>query len=135
LRLGYYYREALEPLVLKQLAEPLYDVFEVEAFVRQKLYRAKDAKERKKLFDTFVAKRGEVARQGILLELFEDLHTQEADERGSLSPRLEEKYAARACLVELYGYPKEVKSQDRPFLLPTDSAMQARFIDAIAFFP
>jgi hypothetical protein len=30
LRLGYYYPEALEPLVIKQLSEPVYDCFKVE---------------------------------------------------------------------------------------------------------
>src|SRR5205814_1609672 len=58
-----------------------------------------------------------------------------ADEEGRLGPPLKEKYAARACLVELYGYPKGVKSKERPHLLPTGDAMQARFIDALAFFP
>jgi ankyrin repeat protein len=135
LRLGYYYPEALEPLVLKQLAVPLYDVFEVSTLIRDKLYRTKDAKERKVLFDEFVAKRGEVARQGILLDLFHDLDMQEADEQGRVSPPLKDKYAARVCLIELYGYPKNVKSEQRPHLLPTNQAMQARFIDAVAFFP
>jgi ankyrin repeat protein len=135
LRLGYYYPEALEPLALKQLAAPRYDVFEVEALAREKLYRIKDAKGRKKLFDAFVAKRGEVALQGCLLQLFGDLSTQEADEEGRLSPPLKAKYAARACLVELYGYPGTVKSKECPYLLPTENAVQARFIDALAFFP
>src|SRR5262249_31035832 len=100
--LGYYYPEALEPLALKQLAAPLYDVFEVSTLIRDELYRSKDAKERKTLFDDFIAKRGDVARQGILVYLFGDLNTQEADERGNLSPPLKDKYAARVCLIELY---------------------------------
>jgi hypothetical protein len=135
LRLGYYYPGALEPLALKQLAEPRYDVREVGALIREKLYRIKDAKERKSIFDAFVAKHGEVARQGCLLNLFEDLDLQEADEQGRLSPPLNGRYDARACLVELYGYPKGVKSEERPFLLPTDNAMQASLIDALAPFP
>jgi ankyrin repeat protein len=120
LRLGFYYPEALEPLVLKQLAAGRYDVFEVEALIRKKLYPTKDPKERKKLFDDFVGKRGEPAHQGILLYLFEDLDTQ---------------YAARECLVELFGYTKQVKSKDRPHVLPVENCQQARFIDALALFP
>jgi ankyrin repeat protein len=135
LRLGYLYPEALEPLALKQLAAPRYDVFEVEALIREKLYRARDPGERKALFDAFVARRGEAARQGCLLYLFGDLSVQEADEEKRISPPLKEKYAARACLVELYGYPKGVRSKDQPHLLPTDHATQARFIDALASFP
>ncbi|MBV9125223.1 MAG: ankyrin repeat domain-containing protein, partial [Planctomycetes bacterium] len=122
LRLGYYYPKTLEPLAVKQLAAPRYDVFEVQALVREKLYRARDPRERKELFDAFMAKHGAVARDGCLLYLFDDLRLQDAD-------------AARACLVELYGYPKGVKSEDRPYLLPTENAEQERFIDALAFFP
>jgi ankyrin repeat protein len=134
LRLGYYYPEALEPLALKQLAAPRYDFSEVWDLIREKLYPAKDAKERKDLFNTFVAKRGDVARQAIQVGLFDDLDLQEADEGGRLSPPLEKKYAARACLVELFGYPNFVKSDDRPHLLPTSDATQARFIDRLVFF-
>lgn len=123
LRLGYYYPETLEPLVLKQLAEPRYDVFEVNDFIRDKLYHAKDATERKELFGAFIAKRGEVARQAILVQLFWDLHLQKPDEE-----------ASRVCLVDLYGYPKEVKIEDRPHLLPLNHSMQARFINALVFF-
>src|SRR5262249_3289192 len=135
LRLGYYYPEALEPLALKQLEAPIYDMGEVGTLIRDRLYRTKDARERKKLFDDFIAKYGDVARQGVLVYLFKDLDMQEADERGNLSPPLKDKYAARVCLIELYGYPKDVKSEQRPHLLPTTESMQARFIDAVAFFP
>jgi ankyrin repeat protein len=135
LRLGYYYRESFEPLVLKQLSQPRYDVFQATAFIREKLYPAGDAEHRKDVFDDFVAKHGEVSREGILVDLFEDLDMQEADEQGRLSPRLEEKYAARECLIQLYGYPKEVKSEDRPRILPITDFMQARFIEVLVFFP
>ena len=130
-RLAFYYPEAVEPLVLKQLAEPYYDVFEVEAFVREKLYPARDATERKKLLNAFVAKRGEVARQGILLQLFDDLNTQEADEQERLLPPLEEKSDARMCLLELFGYPKDVKSENQPCLFPNEHCTQARFIESL----
>jgi hypothetical protein len=130
-RLAYFYPDVMEALVLKQLAEPTYDVFEVQELIRDKLYRAKDAKERKSLFDAFLAKRGTVARQGVLLYLFEDLDTQEADEEKRISPPLKEKYAARACLVELFDYPKDVKSKDRPHISPVEDSEQARFIETL----
>jgi ankyrin repeat protein len=135
LRLGYFYPDALEPLVLKQLAASRYDVFEVQALIREKLYRARDAKERKTLFDAFVAKGGEAGREGCLVYLFDDLDTQEADEEGRLGPPLKEKYRARECLIELYSYPKDVKSTKRPRLVPTDNSTQARFIEALNHFP
>jgi hypothetical protein len=136
LRLGFYYREALEPLALGQLAAPRYDVFEVERLVRERLYRAKDASERKARFDDFIAKNNAVAREGMLDYLFDDLDIQEHGERGSISPPIKKgQYAARECLIELFGYPKDVKSTDRPFLLPLGHAAQARFIDTLAQFP
>jgi ankyrin repeat protein len=135
LRLGYYYPEALEPLALKQLAAPRYDISEVWEVIRDKLYPAKDAKERKAQFDAFLARGGDVARQAILVGLFSDLDLQEADEGGHLSPPLEKKFAARTCLAELFGYPNSVTSKACPLLVPTDDATQARFIDTLVFFP
>jgi ankyrin repeat protein len=136
LRLGFYYREALEPLALRQLAAPRYDGFEVEGLIRKRLYRAKDARERKARFDDFISKKNAVVREGILEYLFDDLNLQEHGERGSISPPVKKgEYAARQCLIELFGYPKDVKSTDRPFLLPLTHSAQARFIDTLAQFP
>jgi ankyrin repeat protein len=136
LRLGYYYPDALEPLVLKQLAEPRYNVFKVQTLVREKLYRARNAEERKKLMDDFVAKYGDVARQGILLYIWGDFELQEAAEEGRCSDAsLKTKYPARACLMELFAYPKEVKSKGRPKVFPIENCTQARFIDTLARFP
>lgn len=131
LRLAYYYPETVEPLVLKQLAEPLYDNMAGNKFLRNQLYLAADANERKTLFDAYLAKNGEAARQGILHDLFEDLNTQEADEQGRLHPPLKKKYQARACLMELFGYPQEVQSKNRPRNLVMDDSIQARFIGSL----
>ena len=120
LRLACYYPESVEPLVLKQLAEPIYDSMAGSTFIRETLYRIKDAADRKRRLEAFAAKHGEVARQGLLLDLFGDLDLQQADEEKRLYPPLKEKYEARACLVELYGYPKTVKSSDCPRILPTN---------------
>jgi hypothetical protein len=120
--------------VLRQLAEPLSDVFEVNTLVREKLYPAKDAEERKTLFATFIAQAGEHTRAEILDQLFDDLDLQEADEEGRLSPRLAVRHKARECLIELFGYAKDVKSEDKPVLVQTTETSQARFIDAIATF-
>jgi ankyrin repeat protein len=135
LRLGYYYPKALEPLVLKQLAKQRYNCFTICALVRDKLYPAKSRKDRQALVDAFVAKEGTAAREGILLSLFSDLGSEEADDEGRLSPPLKPKYAARACLVELFGYPKGVKSTGEPYVNAVENCRQARFIDAIPFFP
>lgn len=135
-RLGYYYPDAIEPLALKQLAEPRYNVFKVQTLVREKLYRARDAGDRKNLLDEFVAKYGEVARQGILLYIWGDFELQEAAEEGRCDDiSLKTKYPARACLMELFGYSAEVKSKDRPKVFPIENCTQARFIDTLAYFP
>jgi ankyrin repeat protein len=135
LRIGYYYPQELEPLVLAQLAEPLFDGFKVEELVREKLYPANDAQERKALLAKFIAENGEQSRAGIVEYLFDDLDMQEADEQGSLSPPLKKRYKARECLIELFGRPMEVTAKDKPVLVLTDETTQARFIDAIALFP
>jgi hypothetical protein len=134
LRLGYYYPEVLEPLVLKQLAEPRYDVFEVEALCRKKLYGTQDAAERKQLFDGFVRQRGEVARQGILRQLFNGLGHGDAELPERSPTDRKQEAAAHACLMELYGYARGLKREDEPIMVPTEDAIQARFIDSLAFY-
>jgi ankyrin repeat protein len=135
MRLGYYYPEELEPLVLEQLAQPLFDVFTVDRLVREKLYPAKDAQDRKALVDAFLATAGQQAKDGIREQLFDDLDSQEADEQGRLSPPLKDRYLARECLIELFGYPAGVKAEDKPLFVPNTDTSQARFIDAIVNFP
>lgn len=135
LRLGFYYPDALEALVLKQLAMARYNVFSIESLLRSKLYPAKAPKERQSLLETFLANEGDAARDGIVLYLFEDLSLQEADEEGRLSPPLKGKYAARACLIELFGYPKDVKSSSRPYVNTIENCALARFIDTLIYFP
>jgi hypothetical protein len=49
----------------------------------------------------------------------------------ALGPPKEGNYAARACLVELYGYPTGVKSKDRPCLFPLDDRGQSLLIYAL----
>jgi hypothetical protein len=135
LRLGFYYPEAIERLALKQLAEPRYDTYKVESFVCEKLYPEKDPKMRDRLTKAFIAHEGEGSRDGIQLQLFHDLRLREADEKGGLSFSFRGKYDSRACLVELFSYPKTVTSANEPFFRSVDNAAQARFIDALAFFP
>ena len=131
-RLAFYYPAEVEQLVLKQLAVPTYDVFIIEEFVRHTLYREKRAAKRKELFTQFIGKHGPAFRDGkTLLQLFDDLDTQEADEEKRLSPPLKEKYDARALLVELFGYKPAVKSKDVPFVDTWPATQQARFLKAL----
>jgi ankyrin repeat protein len=133
LRLAYYHPEALESAAIKQLGLPTYSVFTVSDLIRDRLYKAKTAKERKALVDEFVAKNGAVARDGILWSLFEDLDSQEANEQGRLHPPHKEPYKARECLIDLFGLPANVKSTDRPHRVPLAATAQARFAQTLHF--
>lgn len=133
LRMAHYYPEALEPLAIKQLSRPTYDVFEVSDLIRKKLYPAKAAKDRKTLVAEYVKRHGEVARSGIVWKLFKDLDTQEADEQGRLFPKLDPKYRARECLIEVFGYPANVKSEDRPKVEPLTDFAQAGFVETLRY--
>jgi ankyrin repeat protein len=133
LRLAYYYPDALEPLVLKQLARPYYDSSDIHSFVHKKVYPAKDANKRRALFDAYVAKHGEAARDGLLQQLFFDLDVQEDNEEGRRYPRGEKVPDARECLVDLYGKPKDVKSTDPHFIDTPSASEQAGFISSLVY--
>jgi ankyrin repeat protein len=98
-RLAYYYPEYLEPLALAFLAQRTYPRYEVRDFVHEQLYTTRDAGRRRVLLEEFVKQHGEAAREGILLQLFEDLDKAEQ---------------ARTLLVELFGKDPKVRKSDRP---------------------
>jgi ankyrin repeat protein len=128
-RLAYYYPDALEPLALKLLLRPTYSVFGVEAFVRDKLYREPDPKKCQALFDAYLARHGEAAGDGILLQLFGDLERLEAHEEKRVHPPLKEfSDQPRKLLIQLYGKPKTVKSEDVPYVESLSEVALARLI-------
>jgi len=133
-RIAFYYPEALEPLVLKQLAVPTYDVFKIYDFVRDKLYPNKLQDNRRAMFREFLRINGQAFSDGVLLQLFDDLDTQEADEQHRLSPPLKEKYDARALLVQLYACTDAVSSTNKPYVTNWDSCDLARFIKALGHY-
>jgi hypothetical protein len=105
----------------------------VEDLVRNRLYPAKTAKERKALVDEFVTKYGEVAREGIRYQLFGDLDWQEGEEKGLTSTKVNPPYRARECLIEAFGLPATVKYRDRPYKQPLEGYSQARFIQTLHY--
>ncbi|HKB38235.1 MAG TPA: helix-turn-helix domain-containing protein [Gemmataceae bacterium] len=131
LRLASYYPEALEPVALKLLAQPTYDFWGVYEFVRQELYKAKDPKECRRLFDAYLRRHGEASREGIMRRLFDDLDTLEAhEENRRSSPLTEFGDQPRKLLIQLYGKKKGVRSKDRPPYLETHSSNDvARLIE------
>ncbi|MEO2090475.1 MAG: ankyrin repeat domain-containing protein, partial [Gemmataceae bacterium] len=133
-RLGYYYPDALEAAVLKQLARPAYDGNAVEDFLGDKLYPAKTAMERKELVDGYVKAHGEVARDGIRWLLFNDLDWQIADEEGRMHPPSgDRRPKARECLVDVFGYTGQVTLKDRPKNHPPSVWGQRELIDSLRY--
>lgn len=130
-RLAFYYPNDVEALVTKQLRIPTFDVFRTGKFVRETLYPQKSNEKRKELFLSFVAQNGSASSDGILRHLFKDLDTQEADEQGRLHPPLKTKQDARDVLILLFVYPKDVKSDQKPFLATWSASEQARFIESL----
>jgi hypothetical protein len=130
-RLAFYYPGEVEKLVLAQLAVPTYDVFAVERFVREKLYRETSVEKQQSLFKEFVSDHGKAASDGILLRLFDDLDLQEANEKGRLHPPLKEKQNPRSLLIELFAYPRKIKSTDRPYVTTWAATERVRFLQAL----
>jgi hypothetical protein len=133
LRLAFYYPDALEDPAVELLARPTFDVFAVERFARDTLYREPDRARRRTLFERFVHDAGPAGRAGLLLQLFDDLSTLEADEEHRLSPRLTA-FATqpRECLVDLYGQPAAVRAKARPWIEYVSATELTRTVEALA---
>jgi hypothetical protein len=130
IRLAYYERDALKPLLDAELARPTYDVSDVDAFARS-LYPAATA-DRARVFRAYVAAHGAAARDGIEQVLFADLDTQEAFEQKRISPATTgSDYRARECLVELYGRATSVTHRDRPYPAYSSTAERERLVKAM----
>jgi hypothetical protein len=130
-RLAFFYPNDVESLVMKQLRTPTFDVFKTARFVRETLYPQKSPAIRKELFQSFVDQNGPASSDGTLRKLFGDLETQEADEQCRLFPPQKKKHDARNVLILLFGYPKDVKSDQKPFIDTWSATEQARFIEAL----
>lgn len=130
-RLSLYYPDAAEDVVLKTLAKPVFDVFAAERFVRNVLYQLTSAEKRRSAFDEYV-KGHEAGADGVLMQLFEDLDSQEACEQGRLFP--EDaclKADPRRLLIELFGRGKDVRSTDSPFLSSLSWGDRYEFVQAL----
>jgi len=86
------------------------------------------------MFDEFIRTNGRAFSDGVLLQLFGDLDTQEADEQHRLSQHLKEKYEARALLVQLYRFTKAVSSTNQVYVPAWGAAEKARFIRTLAHY-
>ncbi len=129
-RLAYYYPDALEAPVLGLFEFLPGERSETKDFTLKQLYLGKTPKERKDLFDGYIAKTGAPGRKRLLLQLFDDLNTVEAQERLGLTRALADfGDLPRSCLVELYGKKRSVKSEERPGFPQAPSAAEwPRFI-------
>ncbi len=117
LRLAFYYPETVEDLVLKVLSRPTFDVFSIEEFCRNGLYKVDEKKERKAAYERFLQKQGDAFAPGVEQQLFDDLDSQ--DRFGS---------RPRELLIQLFAQPASVKAADRPALNLVSLTEQARFV-------
>jgi hypothetical protein len=120
LRLGYYFPDSAEKVVLNQLAKPTYCVFRVEEFLREKLYATADAKERKRLFEEWVNQEGPAFKDGLLIYLLEDVVDGEMREEWRVAPH--------KVLAELFPGVDPAKPFETESVTQGD---QARLITAI----
>lgn len=130
-RLAFYYPEIFDDLAVRQLAVPVYDVFVASDFVRKVLYPLKSVEKRREKLRAHVKERGEAARDGILLQLFDDLEIQIADEEGRLHPPLKKKYDARNVLTALFDYSPPFSPPGRPFVATWAGSERVRFIHSL----
>ncbi|MCA9217898.1 MAG: hypothetical protein KDB27_32735 [Planctomycetales bacterium] len=130
-RLSFYYPDAVEPLVLRALEQPVFDVFKIAEFCRDNLYHAK-AEDRKQLYDNFIRENGNHYSVGVMAQLFDDLATLEAHEERRISPPLTE-YSTqpRELLIQLFDKSDSIKSTDRPQMTVMSESERARFIGSL----
>jgi hypothetical protein len=130
-RLSFYYPDATEEVVLKALAQPVFDVFSAEKFVTSVLYKLSSAEKRRSSFNEYV-RTHEAGADGVLNRLFDDLDSQEACEQGRMFPKDAcRKGDPRGLLIELFARGRDVKSTDRPFLSSSPWGDRYLFIKAL----
>ncbi len=121
-RLAYYYPDALEALALELLALPITDKEDLlDGYTA--IMRAKDTKERRRLFREFIADHGQAGRQALLRELFQMLQSDE--EEPEILKDKDAPDVIRPVLVDLFGYGPKLRSADRPDFM-TVIAVSAR---------
>ena len=81
-------------------------------------------------FDDYIARHGEASRDGILLQLFDDLQWLEAKERGAHNESAD-KYGdkPRRLLIELFHKDRDVKSNDVPRVDTLSTGAEAVLIE------
>ncbi len=132
IRLAFYYPEIVDDLLIKQLRIPTFNLVHVADFVHNVLYRSQSPEKLTQQFHEYEANYGLAGKDGILLQLFDDLDTQIADEEGRLYSPLETKYNARNILVQLFGYKDTVLPQDKPYIDFWADTELARLLESLA---
>lgn len=133
LRLAYYYPESLETNVLKVFSLPTYDVYKVENWVTRVLYKASGSKRQKEVYEKFCSSEGSGVKDGILLQLYDDLDWLEAiEEKRSSEKTRPYGNHPRAALINLYQKPDTIRSRPRPFVEAISKTDLARFITVLS---
>ncbi|HUY89282.1 MAG TPA: hypothetical protein VMV10_11150 [Pirellulales bacterium] len=127
LRLAYYYPEAVEKRVLDELSRPSVDSSAIWTFRSETLFQTRDKADRRRKYDQFIRQHGERQSAGVMHQLFDDLETLEAHERGEPTTPFVGS-SPRELLIELFNKPADVRSADRPDDRPASDSERARLI-------
>jgi hypothetical protein len=123
---------ALEEAAVELLQRDTYDPWAIRRFAREQLYAEPDPERRRALFEGYVAEHGPGARGGLLVVLFEDLDTLEAQEEHRITPPLTEfNTQPRELFVSLFGFPPTVRAEARPYVDDVSITDLAKTIDAL----
>ncbi|MBS0263014.1 MAG: hypothetical protein JSS02_13800 [Planctomycetes bacterium] len=120
LRLALYYPGAVDDLVVSELAKPTFDVFVIEKFCRDTLYKIADPALRAMAYEDFLRQHGSAFAGGIRKQLFDDF---DFDDRFETRPY--------DLLVQLFQLPASITSRDRPPSENQSRTEQARFIASL----
>ncbi len=128
-RLAYYYPDAVEELVLTELSMPTFNVFTVESFCRETLYKTQTLDAQKLKYEEFIREHGDAFAAGVMDQLFHDLAWGwTADTSPEDTPY---KGHPRKLLVHLFQQPEDVDIADQPIRDVPSASERARLIGAL----
>jgi hypothetical protein len=125
-RLDFYYPGAAEPLALKLLGRPWYDIGKVDEFVTGRLLKGKDRKEWAKLVAAFTAANGRAAAEVLPAWLHRYASAEASDAGKDVAVR---RAAAKQVLAALYP---DYDAGHPPFLNAATETDQARLVEGLS---
>lgn len=128
-RLAFYYPNAVEELVLTELAKPTFNVFTVEFFCRDTLYKTPTLEAQKKKYEEFIRENGDAYATGVMSQLFDDLPWSSAVKKSPEDGPY--KGQPRKLLVHLFQQPSDVERSFHRIRDVASASDRARLIGAL----